>query len=65
MTFYDMIESNSYFSSVVHTGNREFSCPHCTQRFLPQFIRFGRKKSFVFKVWSQRPHDPTREEDAR
>ena len=20
-------------SSVVHTGNREFCCPHCTQRF--------------------------------
>lgn len=22
-----------YFFSVVHTGNREFSCPHCSQRF--------------------------------
>ena len=22
-----------FLFSVVHTGNREFSCPHCTQRF--------------------------------
>ena len=56
MTFYDMIESNSYFSSVVHTGNREFSCPHCTQRFLPQFIRFSRKNNLLSLRFGRKDH---------
>ena len=35
-TFYECMYQNHFnpfLFSVVHTGNREFSCPHCTQRF--------------------------------
>lgn len=43
--------------SVVHTGNREFSCPHCTQRFgrKDHMTRHAKKTHANFYDSSERP----------
>eukprot|EP00092_Neocalanus_flemingeri_P031056 GFUD01033736.1.p1 GENE.GFUD01033736.1~~GFUD01033736.1.p1 ORF type:complete len:774 (-),score=112.56 GFUD01033736.1:2240-4561(-) len=48
--------------SVVHTGNREFSCPHCTQRFgrKDHMTRHAKKTHASFYEASRAGHERTR-----